>query len=152
MKIGAMAIASSLAALVSTLALAAEPAVAPVPPAQALPLTGTLFNSDAERAKLDTAQRRSKSATPQTATQEERNQIHGWIRRGDGDTTVWVDGVLVGPIGTELSNKVGSTSVGSPIGLRIKNDSSISARESAPGSSKSAQRKTQKQVTKRNSK
>lgn len=127
MKTYVLAIAS-FSAFAAIQARPAEPIMAPTLSAQAVPLTGTLFNSDLERARIDAAQRKPKNAVQTEAPAEERYQIHGWVRRDDGDTTVWVDGQMVGPVLSSVAAKVGAGIVGGPSGHGISIHQQVTVR------------------------
>lgn len=99
------------ARIMSVYAQSASPAQPPmVVPAPRL--TGTLFNSAAERARIDAELLKPKGAQKATMAEEDQYLINGWIQRGDGDTTVWVDGRMIGPLNEKHASKVGAGSVG----------------------------------------
>lgn len=104
--------------------LNAKPAVDAVVPANAMDaadslLSGTLFFSDHDRRQLDQLRNRPKKTAIQTASEpevdESRSVINGYIRRGDGRVTVWVDGVPIEQPAKSLAEKIGAASVGNSL-------------------------------------
>lgn len=127
--------------------VSASPAAPAAPQTPAAPLTGTLFNSAAERAKIEAGLRRSKFTAQQAAAEDEPNLIHGWIRRGDGDTTVWVDGRMIGPLGAPLAAKVAAGSVGSPSGATILIREQVTVRSESPATTRARPRSKRHKTT-----
>ncbi|MBL8515024.1 MAG: hypothetical protein JNJ55_13615, partial [Betaproteobacteria bacterium] len=82
-------------------AVTGAPISAPSPQAS---LTGTLFFSSQERAKLDKARRTGSVLEPDKPA-EAPLIINGVVKRGDGSTSVWVNGALVDPVSDTLAAK-----------------------------------------------
>jgi hypothetical protein len=102
-----VAVASSIIGFVSTLGLCAVQSsahaqtTAKVPAATKLEptpkvLTGTLFNTQEQRERLDRV--RQRGGVPEdevvAAEEPERSVINGFVKRSDGRNTVWVDDVM----------------------------------------------------------
>jgi hypothetical protein len=65
---------------------------------------GTLFTTPEERAHLDQLRRGDPvSAAPMGSAHEPR--ITGFVKRSDGRSTVWIDGLAV-PIGSREANRI----------------------------------------------
>lgn len=154
----ANALLIALAVLMPSLGRAAEP-VAPAargpvqatqPPTSPPPdaaFAGTLFYTDAERAKLDRA-RKSGGPIPDDAENAPPSVINGMVKRGDGQTTVWVDGVMVGQLDAVLARKVSAGSVGNPeAGLRISVADRLAVKE--PVAKRAVKVRTSKSAAKR---
>ena len=99
----------SLALLV---ALLAAPAVA------ATEDLGVLFHTPAERARLDKLRRGepSESAGPVAAKPE----VTGYVRRSDGRSTIWINGVPVTVAGTRGDALLDPRAVRSPENVKIE--------------------------------
>ena len=115
--------------LVSTLlvavnrAPAAEPASSASAPISGIatqqPLTGTLFYSGNERARLDKARRTGSELDTDAPALRPPLVISGVVKRSDGSTSVWIDGSLVDPVSETIASKLSSSSVGHPDSLRL---------------------------------
>lgn len=126
---------------------APSPAQADKPSTASTAFFGTLFYSDAERAKLDRA-RKSGGALPDDNENSPASVINGMVKRGDGQTTVWVDGVMVGQLDAVLARKVSAGSVGNPeAGLRISVADRLAVKE--PATKRAAKVRTSKSAAKR---
>jgi hypothetical protein len=79
-------------------------------------LTGTLFFSDKERARLDQIRNRPKTAvTIDGEPDDGRSVINGYVRRSDGRITVWVDGAPSDQTDKQLTSKITPMSVGTTL-------------------------------------
>ena len=113
MRVGALrhvAAASSIVGLAGALGLCAvQPSAYAQPTASVIKvpavtkfepmpkvLTGTLFNTQEQRERLDRARRRGGAPEAEVVApvEGERSVINGFVKRSDGRNTVWVDDVM----------------------------------------------------------
>ncbi len=107
---------------------AKKPIPASEPTAQAQPFKGTLFQSEAERAKLNRMFATGRVNEP-SITPESVSMITGIVQRGSSGTTVWVDGQLVGELDSVLASKVSSSMVGNPSGARLVSSATVEVQD-----------------------
>jgi hypothetical protein len=99
-------------------------------PSASAPLTGTLFHSETERARLDQAQRTRGIASRPTRPDGESLTINGWVRHSSNETSVWIDGKLIGPVDTKLAERLNAQSVGNPGISFVSSDRQVSVKSS----------------------
>lgn len=105
------------------------------PNANTSPLAGTLFFSDRERNRMDQLRNRPQNASQQAdgETVEARSVINGYVKRGDGGVTVWVDGVPIERPGRQLAEKISASSVGISLAdVRISVVENVKSGSAAP--------------------
>ncbi len=76
------------------------------------PLAGTLFFGQQEREQMDSARRRGGGSAPGTWERTAPSVLNGFVKRSDGGSTVWVDGVQKLMSDATIIARVQSTSVG----------------------------------------
>ncbi len=82
-------------------------------PSEVQPLPGTLFFSREQRDRLDNARKRGDVvAEGDVVFRESPSAISGYLRRSDGNTTVWVDGKAYPNAAQTLAQRVQPGDVG----------------------------------------
>ncbi len=81
-----------------------------------VPLTGTLFFSQEQRARMDRVRRSGRVPTDEGVTSDvQRSTINGFVKRSDGKTTVWVDGQAQTMANGSLTDQIQPLSVGTTL-------------------------------------
>lgn len=112
--------------------------------ASEVPLSGTLFHSDSERAKLERASLGSNDTHRIAQRELKEFTVAGVVKRSDNRTVVWIDGDMIDLADLSLSQKLSAEAVGNPnstlrivsAGVQPFATTSSSPRKSKPSSAK----------------
>ncbi len=93
-------------------ALVATPSAVDANAPLILPLVGTLFFDQRERERMNDARKRGEISFQGTPASDAPSVLDGFVKRSDGKSTVWVDGVQRTMSDARIIARVQSTSVG----------------------------------------
>ena len=79
---------------------------------QIQPLTGTLFFDPLERERMERARKTGSIVIDDISARIDPPVMNGFVKRGDGITSVWIDGAYKSLPDAKLAAKIDSTSVG----------------------------------------
>ena len=90
---------------------------------------GTLFHTPEERARLERLRRGEPEVAPVAAGRFGRPEITGFVKRSDGRSTVWIDGLPVQVGSPEASRRLDAKSVRA---YSDRSDDSLKVERKAP--------------------
>ena len=86
------------------------------------PLAGTLFFDQKQRDQMDRVRKRGGIIVDQTTGEPVPSVLNGFVKRSDGISTVWVDGIYKTMSDATMMLRIQSTSVGMDAGTIVAGD------------------------------